>query len=86
MSLISADAIGTTAGLCGIAGFLPQLIKIVREKDAEGVSLKMYAVTTLGFVLWVTFGVLKQSWPIIASNGTMLVLAAAILVMKLKYK
>jgi MtN3 and saliva related transmembrane protein len=79
------DAIGFAAGACGIAGFVPQLIKIAREKDAEGVSLKMYALTTFGFVLWVTYGVLHKSWPVIASNAVMLVLAAAILALKFKY-
>jgi MtN3 and saliva related transmembrane protein len=79
------NGIGVAAGLCGITGFVPQLLKIAREKDAEGVSLKMYAVTTIGFVLWVTYGVLNHSWPVIASNGVMLVLAAGILALKLKY-
>ena len=79
------DAIGFAAGACGIAGFVPQLVKIVREKDAEGVSFKMYAVTTFGFVLWVTYGVLHRSWPVIAANSVMLLLAAAILVLKIKY-
>ena len=45
----------------------------------------MYAVTTFGFVLWVTYGVLHRSWPVIAANSVMLLLAAAILVLKIKY-
>ena len=80
-----ADVIGFAAGACGVAGFVPQLVKIAREKDAEGVSLKMYAVTAFGFVLWVSYGVLHKSWPVIASNAAMLILAAAILVLKIKY-
>lgn len=79
------DAIGFAAGACGIAGFVPQLIKIAREKDAEGVSLTMYAVTTLGFALWVAYGVVHKSWPVIAANSIMLVLAAAILGLKIRY-
>ena len=66
-------------------GFIPQLIKLIRHKDAEGLSVKMYAVTTTGFTLWVVFGALKHSWPIILSNGAMLILAAAILVLMLRY-
>jgi MtN3 and saliva related transmembrane protein len=45
----------------------------------------MYCVTTTGFILWVIFGALQQSWPIIVSNGIMLILAATILVLKLRY-
>jgi MtN3 and saliva related transmembrane protein len=78
------DIVGTLAGVCGIIGFTPQIAKIIREKDASAVSAKMYAVTTTGFVLWVTFGVLQKSWPIIVSNGIMMGLAATILMLKLR--
>lgn len=80
------NIVGTLAGLCGIIGFTPQIAKIIREKDASAVSLKMYAVTTTGFVLWVTFGILQKSWPVTLSNGIMLCLAATILVLKLRDK
>jgi MtN3 and saliva related transmembrane protein len=80
------DTIGFAAGLCGITGFVPQLIKIARDKDAKEVSLVMYAVTTVGFVLWVTYGVMNHSWPVIISNGVMLVLAASILVLTIRYR
>ena len=85
MSDLLINAVGTLAGLCGIIGFTPQIAKILKDKDASSVSLKMYAVTTTGFVLWVTYGLMQGSWPIIVSNAAMLVLAATILVLKLKY-
>ena len=78
------NVVGTLAGICGIIGFTPQIAKIIREKDASAVSLKMYAVTTTGFVLWVTFGVLQESWPVIVANGIMMCLAGTIFVLKLK--
>ncbi len=86
MNQLWINVIGTLAGLCGIIGFTPQIAKIIKDKDASSISLKMYAVTTTGFVLWVTYGVLQESWPIIISNGVMLCLAATILVLKLKYR
>ena len=86
MSDLLINTVGTLAGLCGIIGFTPQIAKIIREKDASSISLKMYAVTTSGFVLWVTYGLLQHSWPITVSNGVMLALAATILVLKLRYR
>ena len=85
MDQLWINFVGTLAGLCGIIGFTPQIAKIVREKDASSISLKMYAVTTTGFVLWVTYGLMQKSWPIVASNAVMLCLAATILVLKLRY-
>jgi MtN3 and saliva related transmembrane protein len=81
-----ANVIGTAAGICGMIGFTPQIAKIVREKDASSVSLKMYAITTTGFVLWTAYGFLLKSWPIAGSNAIMLCLAATILVLKLRYR
>jgi MtN3 and saliva related transmembrane protein len=80
------NIIGALAGICGMIGFMPQIAKIVREKDASSVSLKMYAITTTGFVLWTAYGFLLKSWPITASNAVMLCLAATILVLKLRYR
>ena len=86
MDNLLVNTVGTLAGVCGIVGFTPQIAKIVREKDAAAISLKMYCVTTTGFILWVVFGGLQESWPIIVSNGIMLCLAATILVLKLRYR
>ena len=84
MAQLIANVVGTAAGLCGMVGFTPQIAKIIREKDASTVSLKMYLVTTVGFVLWTTYGVLLGSWPVAGSNAVMLGLAATILALKIK--
>src|SRR5471032_1566315 len=79
---VLVNAVGTAAGLCSMASFVPQLIKIARERDAEGVSLRAYMVTVTGFALWIAYGLLLGSWPVAASNAVSLLLAGAILVLK----
>jgi MtN3 and saliva related transmembrane protein len=76
------NVVGTAAGLCSMTSFIPQLVKIWRERDAEQVSLRMYLVTVTGFSLWIIYGVLNHSWPIWASNAVCLSLSAAILASK----
>ena len=83
--LAVVNVIGTAAGLCSMASFAPQLIKIAREKQAEGVSLRTYAVSVVGFGLWIAYGVLLGSWPVAVSNAVNLVLVAAILVLRWHY-
>jgi MtN3 and saliva related transmembrane protein len=68
-----------------MASFVPQIIKILRERDAGSVSLHMYLVTVTGFVLWTAYGVLTRSWPVWASNTVNLVLAATILILRARY-
>lgn len=85
MGELVVNAVGTAAGLCSIASFVPQIIKIWRDKAAPGVSLKMFSVTTSAFVLWTLYGVLQNSWPIAAANGVCLALAATIVVLRLRF-
>jgi MtN3 and saliva related transmembrane protein len=85
MTRLLADIVGTAAGLCSMASFIPQIVKIAREKDASSVSLRMYLVTVTGFSLWIAYGALLGSWPVWASNTVNLTLAATILVLKWRY-
>jgi MtN3 and saliva related transmembrane protein len=45
----------------------------------------MYLIFTAGVVLWLTYGLLIASWPIIVGNIVTLVLASSVLAMKLKF-
>ena len=85
MRPILVDVVGVAAGLCSMASFVPQILKILREKDAESVSMRMYVVTVTGFVLWTAYGALLGSWPVWLSNAVNLILAAVILALKLRY-
>ncbi len=79
------NAFGVAAGLCSMASFIPQIFKIVRERDASSVSLRMYAVTTLGFICWTIYGALSGSWPVLLSNAVCLALVITILTLRLRF-
>ena len=85
MSHLVADVVGTCAGVCSMTSFVPQIVKLVQEKDADSISLRMYLVTVTGFALWISYGVLLGSWPVWASNTVNLGLAGAILALKWRY-
>src|SRR3954452_398094 len=76
--------LGAAAGLCTVGSFVPQVVKAWREGDTRAISLRMYLVLVAGFVLWLGYGVLIGSWPIILVNAGNLVLSAAILRLKLR--
>ena len=79
------DAIGTVAAVLTTSSFVPQAWHSFKTRDVSGVSLGMYSVFTLGVALWLLYGVLLQSWPLMIANSITLVLAAAILGMKLRF-
>ena len=80
------DVVGTGAALCSMASFTPQLIKIWKERDASSVSLRTYALTCTGFALWITYGVLLKSWPVMVANSVCLAESAAILFLKWRFE
>jgi MtN3 and saliva related transmembrane protein len=79
------NAVGVAAALCSMSSFVPQVVKIWRERDASAVSLRMYLVTVTGFALWTVYGVMLASWPLIGSNLISLGLSATILALRLRY-
>ena len=80
------NVIGTGAALCSTASFVPQVVKIWREKSGEAVSLRMYVLTVSAFTLWSVYGFMLGSWPLVASNLVSLALSCAILALKLRYR
>ena len=80
-----ANVVGVAAALCSMTSFAPQILKIWRERDASSVSLRMYIVTVTGFSLWIGYGVLIDSWPVVGSNAVCLALSAAILGLKWRF-
>ena len=77
--------IGLIAGLLTTIAFIPQLVKTWKSKSAKDVSLVMFMTFTTGVLLWLIYGVLIQAPPLIAANVVTLLLAAAILGLKIRY-
>jgi MtN3 and saliva related transmembrane protein len=79
--------VGFFAGLFATASFVPQIILVwdMRPEPATAISLPMYVVFCIGVSLWLTYGVLFKSWPIIFWNAVTLLLSLTILIYKLIY-
>lgn len=77
---------GLVAGVFTSTSLLPQLIKIIKEKKVEDLSLGMFFTLMTGLALWVVYGVMRNDLPIIITNCFSLVLNVAILVLSFKYK
>ncbi|MDO1559729.1 SemiSWEET transporter [Brevundimonas sp. 2R-24] len=78
--------IGTLAALCTITSFVPQIWKILKERDASSVSLRMYALTVSAFTLWTIYGVMLKAWPLVLANSVSLLLAGTALACKWRFR
>ena len=79
------DAVGLTAATLTTLCWLPQAIKIIREKETRAISLPMTAILALGILLWLIYGLAIGDWPLIGANAVTLALVLVIMVMKLRY-
>lgn len=78
--------IGIGASVFTATSLIPQLIKIVKEKKAEDISLMMLAVLFTGLALWIWYGFLKNDLIIIISNSFALLVNMIIGILAIHYK
>jgi len=79
------EAIGFLAAFLTTVSFIPQVIQVWRSKHTKDISLGMYGIFVAGVLMWLAYGVLLNSWPMILANCITLALAGSVLAMKLKY-
>ncbi|MBC8284659.1 MAG: SemiSWEET transporter [Nitrospinae bacterium] len=80
-----ATLLGSFAGFLTTAAFIPQVWKTWKTKSASDLSLAMFSIFSFGVLCWLGYGIWIDQIPIIFWNTVTLMLALALLVMKLKY-
>ena len=80
------EIVGIAAGICTSSSLLPQLVKMVRGKKAEDISLFYLLILFTGLGLWIWYGILRQDVPILVTNGFSLVINGIIIVLGIRYK
>ena len=80
------EAIGYLAGILTTFSFLPQTLKIIKEKNVQGISLSMYSAFATGVFLWLVYGIFISNYPVIIFNAITLAFAVAIIANIFKYK
>lgn len=73
------EAIGFVAGSLTTIAFLPQVLKIWRERSAAGLSVPTFLLFTLGVVLWLVYGLVANLFAVAFFNAITLALALMIL-------
>jgi MtN3 and saliva related transmembrane protein len=79
------EILGFLAAVCTTASFVPQVWHILKTRDTRALSLMMYLLFTVGVVLWLVYGIMIGSAPVIVANGITLVLALVILTCKVRW-
>lgn len=76
--------LGYLAAFCTTIAFIPQAVKIYKSQHTKDISLGMFSLLITGFTLWLWYGILLVSYPIIIANSVTIIIAIYILVTKFR--
>ena len=76
--------LGFLAAFCTTIAFVPQAVKVYKSKHTKDISLGMFSLLVIGIVLWLWYGVLIKSYPIIISNAVTIIFALYIFIIKIR--
>lgn len=84
-SMESMEWIGIVAGVLTAISMLPQLVKVVKEKHVEDLSIAMLLSLIAGLVLWVVYGFIRKDQPLIYTNIFSVAVNLALIFFRVKY-
>ena len=85
MKILYVEIFGYFAAILTTLAFIPQLIKTLKTKKAEDVSLITLIMFLTGVAAWIIYGIQISSKPILIANTITFILNFLILVFKLIY-
>ena len=86
LSIALKQVVGITAGCFTAGSMIPQVVKMIRDKKADQVSLVMILILISGISLWIWYGVMLNDLPIILTNLFSLVVNLIMVVLRFKYR
>ena len=84
--VVYQELLGFIAAGLGAISFLPQLIKIWRFRSIKDISTGMYVIYAFSVILWLIYGIIIKSEPLILAEILTLILVNTILIMKYLWK
>ena len=82
---MNVEIFGYFAAILTTAAFLPQLIKTIKTKTADDVSLTTLVMFIIGVLSWIIYGYKISSTPIVIANLITLILNLLILISKVYF-
>jgi MtN3 and saliva related transmembrane protein len=78
------ELVGMAAAIITTSAWAPQAIKTIRSQQTRDISLVFQSMTALGIFLWLAYGILIGSVPLIFANIVTFIFVASILVVKIR--
>ena len=82
---IDPEIIGFIAGGLSSALFIPQIVKILKEKSAEEIALLTCIIGIVSSGLWLWYGIVQEHISMIITNSISIVATSVLIVLKIIY-
>jgi len=79
------DVVGYLAATLATLSFFLQVLKTYIERRTKDISLGMYVLFCSGVSLWLVYGLMISSWPMIIANTATLIFSGMVLLLKIKH-
>lgn len=85
MASTLVDAVGTSGAILTTLCWVPQAMKIIRDRDTRAISLPGTTLCVLGVLLWLLYGLAIVDGPLIGSSIVTFAVTSIILVLKIRH-
>ncbi len=79
------SSIGILATIFAVSSTLPQIIKALKSKKTDDISIWLIMALITGLGLWVIYGLAKRDIILIGGNSIAVVLNSIMIYLKIKY-
>jgi len=77
---------GHTGALLSSITFIPQVYKTWKTKRAGDLSLNMILIVFVSTIVWLTYAISLNLWPVIVANSVICVLSISLIYFKFVFK
>ncbi len=82
---MSAELVGYAAGVLTVGSYVPQVVHAWRTRRTRDLSFGTFALLSTSAAVWMTYGALIGSIPVVVTNAGMFSLTSALVVAKLRF-
>jgi MtN3 and saliva related transmembrane protein len=84
-SATAVQAIGAAGAILTTVCWVPQALKIIRDRDTRAISLPGTTLCVVGVLLWLVYGLAIVDAPLIGSSLVTFAMTLIILVLKIRH-
>ncbi len=81
--MTGVELVGSAAAALSMFSFAPQAVRVIRTNDTRAISLSTFIIVVVSTLLWLAYGIMLESAPLIVANVVNGAFACVILVRKI---